>query len=293
MRVAIARRVDQRGSGFRVIPVLLPGAERGDRSKLPSFLQVTTWVEFRTTLDDEHAFHLLIAGIRGVAPGFGPGAAEYQGVTPYRGLQVFDVGDWPFFFGREALTEWLVNTLRSTPGTRSENRFLGIIGPSGSGKSSLARAGLAATLDRGTIIDSQEWPIVIFKPGVDPLESLAIALSDIIGSGQDPQAALTLIGALNDSERALHLRTRLALRDAPPARRLVLLIDQFEEVFTLCHDDRIRRALIENLLYAANVAQGQTVVLLTLRADFYGQCALYPELAAALSEHQMLVGPMT
>jgi hypothetical protein len=293
MRVAISRRVAERGSGFRVIPVLLPGAERGERSKLPSFLQATTWVEFRTTLDDEHAFHLLLAGIRGVAPGPSPGATVNQSTTPYRGLQVFDVNDWAFFFGREALTEWLINTLRPTPATHSENRFLGIIGPSGSGKSSLARAGLAATLHRGTIIDSQEWPIVIFKPGVDPLESLAIALSDIIGSGRDPQATLALIGALSDSERALHLQTRLALREAPPARRLVLLIDQFEEVFTLCHDDRIRHALIENLLYAANVAQGQTVVLLTLRADFYGQCAAYPALAAALSEHQMLVGPMT
>ena len=140
MRAAIARRIDERGSGFRVIPVLLPGAERGERSKLPSFLQATTWVEFRTTLDDEHAFHLLLAGIRGVALGPGPESAVYQGVTPYRGLQVFDVNDWRFFFGREALTEWLVNSLRSTPGARSENRFLGIIGPSGSGKSSLARA---------------------------------------------------------------------------------------------------------------------------------------------------------
>ena len=72
----------------------------------------------------------------------------------------------------------------------------------------------------------------------------------------------------------------------------MVLVDQFEELFTLCpHPDNCR-ALVENLLYAATVTGGQTIVLLTLRADFYGRAAVYPELAAALSDHQVLVGPM-
>ena len=87
--------------------------------------------------------------------------------------------------------------------------------------------------------------------------------------------------------------TRLALRTAPHDRRLVALIDQFEEIFTACHDDSLRRAFVDNLVYAATVAQGQTLVLVTLRADFYGKCAVLPELAAALSDHQLLVGPMS
>jgi hypothetical protein len=105
--------------------------------------------------------------------------------------------------------------------------------------------------------------------------------------------ALGLAGDLRDDERALHITARLALRDAPLERRLVVLIDQFEEVFTLCRNIGLRQALINNLLYAASVTGGQTVVLLALRADFYGKCAAYPTLAAALSDHQLLVGSMT
>ena len=73
----------------------------------------------------------------------------------------------------------------------------------------------------------------------------------------------------------------------------MILVDQFEEVFTLCRNEDLREALIRNLLYAAKVAQGQTLVILTMRADFYGKCAANAELAAAFSDHHVLVGPMT
>jgi hypothetical protein len=291
MRAAIDRRVNC--GQFRVIPVLLPGAERDERSRLPTFLIAATWVEFRHSLDDPEAFHRLVCGIRGVEPGPGPGQASYQGECPYRGLQVFDVQHAPFFFGREALTDWLLNALRSTPGAGLENRFLGIIGASGSGKSSLARAGLVGALRQGQIEGSQHWPILIFRPGVDPLESLAVTLADPMGIGQNPVAINDLIENLSKNERTLHVTSRLALHGTPPERRLALLVDQFEEVFTLCRNEERRMALINNLLYAASIVQGQTIVLLTLRADFYSKCAMYPMLAAALSDHQVLVGPMT
>jgi hypothetical protein len=155
MRAAIDRRVAGTGAetidgrnSFRVIPVLLPGVERPEPGRLPTFLTTTTWVEFRTGLDDEQAFHRLVCGIRGVEPGAGPGGAAFEGICPYRGLEVFDVAHAPFFFGREALTEWLVVKLRPAPDGQ-ENRFLAILGASGSGKSSLARAGLVAALQRG------------------------------------------------------------------------------------------------------------------------------------------------
>jgi hypothetical protein len=91
----------------------------------------------------------------------------------------------------------------------------------------------------------------------------------------------------------LHLTTRFSLRDAPADRRLVVLVDQFEETFTLCPDEDQRKAFIANLLNAATAADGQTVVVLTLRADFYGRCAAYSDLAPAVSDRQSLVGPMT
>ncbi len=287
MRAAIDRRVREGGGRFRVIPVLLPGAERGERSRLPTFLVATTWVEFRRSLDDEDAFHRLVCGVRGVEPGPGPGQAVYEGECPYRGLQFFDVEHAPFFFGREALTGWLLDALRG------DNRFLAIVGPSGSGKSSLARAGLAAALKRGEIEGSHKWPIVICRPGPDPLESLAVSLSNVTSVAQTPSALRDLIRDLCQDESMLHLTTCLALRDAPLERRLVVLVDQFEEIFTLCNDDGLRQGLINSLLYAARAVNGRTVVLIALRADFFGQCAEYPVLAAALSDSQVLIGSMT
>ena len=299
MRAAIARRVNEARTvpnakdRFRVIPVLLPNSERPERGLLPPFLAAATWVEFRKSLDDQDAFHRLVCGIRGVEPGAGLSGAAFEGACPYRGLEVFNVEHAPFFFGREALTEWLIVKLRASP-SGQENRFLAILGASGSGKSSLARAGLIPAIKRGELVGSAEWPVVIFKPGRDPIESLAVALAGLDGATRpSPVAVQGLMSGLQATENTLHLTTRLALRDAPSARRLVLLVDQFEEVFTLCEDEKTRKALFTNLLYAATITGGQTIVLLTMRADFYGKCGPYSALAAAMSDHQLLVGPMT
>ena len=151
MRAAIDQRVRESARSFRVIPVLLPGAQRAERSSLPTFLGATTWAEFRDSLDDADAFHRLVCGIRGVEPGPGPGEAIYQGQCPYRGLRVFDVNDAAFFFGREALVEWLLNEVRPATEGQPVNRFLAILGASGSGKSSVARAGLVAALKHDAI----------------------------------------------------------------------------------------------------------------------------------------------
>ncbi len=294
MRAAIDQRVGS-GGVFRVIPVLLPGAERPERSRLPTFLTATTWVEFRDSLDDSEAFRRLVCGIRGVEPGYDPGEAPFAGQCPYRGLQPFDEAHAAFFFGREALTEWLLDALRVRPlsGARQENRFLAVIGPSGSGKSSLALAGLVPALERGEAGNKTPWSVVTFRPGHDPAEALAVQLDRMRGGEPDPARLAGLIDSLSTDQRTLHLLTRQVLSDAHTESRLVVLVDQFEEVFTLCEDDGSRQALFDNLLHASSVAGGQTVVVLTLRADFYGKCASYSALSAALSEHQMLVGPMT
>jgi hypothetical protein len=299
MRAAIDRRVREAnetlaesGRPFRVIPVLLPGAERPERSKLPTFLVTTTWVKFRGSLDDTEAFRRLVCGIQGREPGSTPDQAPFRGECPYRGLEVFGEEHARFFFGREALTEWLINALRPSP-SGQENRFLAILGASGSGKSSLARAGLMPALRRSDLDGSSEWPTCVLRPGFDPLESLAVALSSIDEAEPSPIAIQGLLAAFRADERTLHQAVRLALRSAPASRRLVTLVDQFEEIFTICRDDATRKALVDNLLYASSVAGGQTVVLLTMRADFYHKCAAYPALAAAMSEHQVLVGPLT
>jgi hypothetical protein len=292
MRAAIDRRVSDSERRLRVIPVLLPGAERAERSSLPTFLVATTWVEFRHSLDDADAFHRLVCGIRGLEPGAGPAQAIYEGQCPYRGLRVFDVGDAPIFFGREALVQWLLNEVRPVAEGQPVNRFLAIVGASGSGKSSVTRAGLIAALKHDSIPGSSRWPVAILRPGPDPVESLAVAISRAVNFGQGAYALADLIAELQRSEKALHLTTRQAVSENAPDMRLVVVVDQFEEIFTLCPKEDLREALIRNLLYAAKVAQGQTLVILTMRADFYPKCAANAELAAAFSDHHVLVGPM-
>ncbi len=292
MRDAIDRCVADAGRRFRVIPVLLPGAERGDRSLLPRFLVRATWVEFRRSLDDEDALHRLKCGIRGIAPGPGRNGAIDVGVCPYQGLKAFDRDQARFFFGREGLTGWLVDALRQRPGAVEQSRFLAILGPSGSGKSSLARAGLLPAIERGDIDSSSEWPIVVLRPGPRPVESLAVALAANPAFRDHLPAVDEVEAKLDGDERALHLSLRVALHEEPEDRRVVLLVDQFEEVFTLCEKEELRRAFIANLLYASSVTGGRTIVVLTMRTDFYSRCAAYTDLAAALSAHQELVGPM-
>lgn len=287
MRAAIARRVNEGGGRFRVIPVLLPGVERPQRSGLPAFLTATTWVEFRQSLDEAEARHRLLSGIHGREPGRGPGAAAAEGACPFRGLRPFEIEDALFFAGREALTGWLIDRLRPA---RGRARFLALAGASGSGKSSLARAGVLAALARGEIAGSESWPAVACKPGAQPLESLAIAL---VAGGTRQGGLRSLIDDLLHEPRTLHREVLLRLAGGPEERCLVVLADQFEEVFTLCGDEGERRAFVDNLLHAATVAGGRTLVVLTVRSDYLGQCAAYPELARALSEHQELVGPLS
>ncbi len=298
MRTAITRRVDESRAGapgdgrpFRVIPVLLPGAGRPERSQLPAFLVATTWVEFRDSLDDPEAFHRLVCGIRGIEPAAGPGGAVFEGRCPYRGLELFDVEHAPLFFGREALTEWLLDNLKRQPSGR-ESRFLAIVGASGSGKSSVVRAGLLAALKNGKLEGSEAWPRAVCRPGAEPFFNLAKALT---GLAQESVSAVVFdrLQGRKDGERSLHVAAGLVLGEPPRGERLVLLVDQFEEIFTLCNDEAERRDFIANLLHAATVAGGRAIVVVTMRADFYHRCAVHNDLAAALSDHQVLIGPMT
>ena len=291
MRLALSQRVSDRKQAFRVIPVLLPGIERPERSRLPGFLVATTWVEFHRSLDDPEAIHRLVCGIRGIEPGSGRGGAAFEGQNPYRGLELFDVEHAPLFFGREALTEWLLDGLKRKP-SGGEDRFLAIVGASGSGKSSLARAGLMAALKDGRLDGSASWPRAICRPGSEPFISLATALTSV---APQPVAGVVFdrLQGHKDGDRSLHVAATLVLGEPPRAERLVVLVDQFEEVFTLCTDEAERRDLIANLLHAATVAGGRTVVVLAMRADFYPRCAAYADLATAFSDHQVLVGPMT
>jgi WD40 repeat protein/DNA-binding SARP family transcriptional activator len=171
-------------------------------------------------------------------------------VCPYKGLARFETADAEFFFGREQVVAEAVGHL-------VERRFLALIGPSGSGKSSLLRAGLLHALGSGAIPGSDRWHYSVIRPGGDPLDALA--------------------RAMNEQQEG---------------DRSVLAIDQFEEIFTACSDDAERTAFLDALTGAAAAPDGATTIVIAMRADFYGRCAEHRRLASLLASHQILVGPM-
>jgi WD40 repeat protein len=209
------------------------------------------------------------------------------------GLRTFQPEDAELFFGRAAKIQELVDRLRNNFATQQEERFLALIGASGSGKSSLALAGLIAAVRSGALPRSTEWPLVRCRPGVRPWESLQIAFANNRQIASHLVALPALITRPEDDQRCLHLIASLILHDQSEKHRLFVLIDQFEEIFTSCNDEEQRCRLIDNILYATNVTGGRAIVVLTMRADFYAQCLTYPGLRAAISDHQVLIGPLS
>ena len=180
--------------------------------------------------------------------------APVPGIPPYKGLLFFDVPDAELFFGRETLTAYLVDRL-SNLAIDSSSRFLAVVGASGSGKSSLVRAGLAVVLRRAG------WNVRIFTPGANPLKALAMQLElDQVKAG---------------------------------SAQLLILVDQFEETFTLCHDESERVSFIDKLLSLAQEPSKKKAAVIALRADFYSHCAQYPLLRQAVAAEQEYIGQMT
>ncbi len=199
--------------------------------------------------------------------------APTPGDPPFKGLQFFDEADCELFFGRELLTEKLMDRLR-------ESRFLSvIIGASGSGKSSLVRAGLIPALKRSGL------QIHVITPTANPLTALA---SEMTQGSESVTAAATLIDDLMQDPRSLSL---FLARQNQPGQTL-LVIDQFEELFTLCRDEFEREAFIDNLLTTLGNRKDTLTLVLTLRADFYAHLAQYPELREQVAKHQEYIGPM-
>jgi WD40 repeat protein/DNA-binding SARP family transcriptional activator len=204
-----------------------------------------------------------------------------RGEPPYRGLEYFDVENAAWFFGRERLTAHLVERVRAT-------RLLAVVGASGSGKSSLVRAGLVAGRNRD---GPEPRRGLLITPTANPLEALA---SGLAAARRSLGSTATLVDQLASEPRTLHL---LARRLAGRGRRrdgggVLLVVDQFEELFTLCRDERERSAFVENLMTAVALG-GPISMVIALRADFYAHLAAYADLRSAVAEEQEYIGPMT
>ncbi|MBW4617266.1 MAG: SUMF1/EgtB/PvdO family nonheme iron enzyme [Desmonostoc vinosum HA7617-LM4] len=206
-------------------------------------------------------------------------------VCPYKGLRFFDVADAGYFYGREALTQKLIQSLQVGKGN-----FLAVLGVSGSGKSSLLRAGLMYQLQQQRRLPgTEQWKIRIFTPSEQPLVSLATVFLD--EDATDIQRAEQLKIA---QEAIASGATGLArLIKASRSPRALLIIDQFEEIFTICQSQIDRQQFIAILLGALKQAQEQLCIIFAMRDDFLGKCAAYHELTELIQANLVMVTPMS
>ena len=193
--------------------------------------------------------------------------------SPFKGLAPFDVDDVEVFFGRERLVADIVGKLAGST-------FLAVVGPSGSGKSSAVRAGLLPALAVGALPGSDGWLRVVVRPGNHPLRAL------------DRAVWAALPDDLRQEMESVELPLRELRDHLGDDRRVVVVIDQFEEVFTHADEDE-RNAFVRALVEAADDPRGVAVVVLCLRADYYGRCSGYPRLAELTGSSHVLVGQMT
>jgi WD40 repeat protein len=194
-------------------------------------------------------------------------------ICPYRGLAAFQPDDADRFFGRDELVSDLVQRL-------DRDRILFVVGPSGSGKSSLVRAGLIPALRSGAILGSEGWAVALFSPRSSPTEELTYQLRRIAG------------WVLSDRHISPATDAR-SLADAvcDVTGGLVMVIDQFEELFTLNRRPE-QEAFVEQLQTIADSVGSRLRLTLAMRADFYGTSATFPWLAWRATANQVLVGPM-
>ena len=222
------------------------------------------------------------------------GQADVAEECPYPGLAAFGSAQARWFFGRDRLT---ANLLEQLSDSLAEGGPLMVVAPSGAGKSSLLQAGLLPALTRGALpaAGSRHWPLIVFTPTAHPMQEAA---AQIAATGNAPGGAAASTMPEADHLTAM-LRCELATRaEAGPAvaARAVIVVDQFEELFTLCDDEQERREFVDWLWQLAHPGvQEDTLALVVcgLRADFYAECANYPQLRQSLQASQTLVGPMS
>jgi WD40 repeat protein/DNA-binding SARP family transcriptional activator len=202
------------------------------------------------------------------AAGVGAPAHPYTPAeNPYKGLQAFGETDADDFYGREALVDELVAALADHP-------LVAVVGPSGIGKSSVVKAGLVPALRKGALPGSDKWVVSDMFPGSYPFEELAAALLRVAVQRPDD-----LVEELARDELGLR---RVAKQILPAGSELVLVVDQFEELFTLTTEEEMRRRFLDGLTALAGDRRSSVRVVLTLRADFLDHPLRYAEFGELL-----------
>jgi WD40 repeat protein/DNA-binding SARP family transcriptional activator len=211
------------------------------------------------------------------------------GECPYRGLAAFREVDSPFYHGREQFVQQLVEALQ-------QRSLVGVIlGSSGTGKSSVIHAGLLPRLRH-----EEGWLFITFRPGSHPFQAMAIALMTALEQEMSEADRLIeahkLAQAMESGDLPLTSALERVLEKNPKTNRLLLVVDQFEELYTLCPQPELRNRFIDTLIEASETGMTQrtvpVVLLMTLRADFMGQVLGHRPLADALQDNTFNMGPM-
>lgn len=200
--------------------------------------------------------------------------------NPFKGLEAFQQRDAAFFFGREELTARALARLR-------RSSFVAVVGASGSGKSSLVRAGVLPALRAGKLPASDHWPILIFTPGLNPIDALAARLYPLLAEHDEELTLEAVANDLHNPGRIVDLVDK-ALQGAPEDARILLVIDQFEELFTRSGETE-RERFIALLLAAVETTRSRARIIVTMRADFFGHLSRYPELAERFEGENLLI----
>jgi WD40 repeat protein/serine/threonine protein kinase/DNA-binding XRE family transcriptional regulator len=207
----------------------------------------------------------------------------HQVINPFKGLRAFDEADAEHFFGRASLINEL---LRRMAEAGPYSRLTVVVGPSGSGKSSLVRAGLVPALRAGGLPGSEQWFIVTMAPGVRPIDELAQALGRVATTNTGDLTAL-----LRTGHHGL-VTAAGALLPADQDCELLLVIDQWEELFTQTALDADRELVLEQIYTAAVDPASRVRVVATLRADFYDRPLLWPGLGELVRHRTIAVAPL-
>jgi hypothetical protein len=218
------------------------------------------------------------------------------GPNPYKGLLAFQETDTVNFFGREQQIDQLWERFRTLHEVEAAMRLLPIYGPSGSGKSSLARAGLIPELARKPLPGCDRPRVAVLVPGTHPLQALATVLARIATNDPTPvekseefERVLKKVGDDGDYEGLRRVADGLpGIHDS----HLIVLVDQFEEVYSLCQNTSERDAFIGNLLHATCDRARHVSVIIALRSDFLGETQKHPVLNRLFAEQGFLVRAM-
>jgi WD40 repeat protein len=209
---------------------------------------------------------------------------------PYPGLAAFGTDDAQWFFGRDALLAELTDLLSEQPQGQGP---VVLVASSGAGKSSLLQAGLMPALDDGVLPQegSRRWPRLLLTPTAHPLTALVDQLSPAISTSPERVSA----ALAEDPKHAVDLINRAVSMGRVPGKGVAVVVDQFEETFTLCDDETERRVFVETLCAMGSAVNpsASLIVVVSLRADFYQHASVYPMLRAALRNRQLLMGPMS